>query len=376
MIEVPPAFHGREALVQLRVRFADFPYRQRRFSMSIYTQGHSRLISTGVYLPPQRITSTDIMREIDSVNRFGLPLEWLERLTGIKEKRVADSGLAPSDMAVAAAKEALDRAQLRPTDIDAVIYAGLTHDFTEPATAHLVQAKLGATNAIAFDVTNACHGFMNGVHLMDALIASGQARHGLVVCGEQGSLFTEKAVRVLNDTHDRETLGKLAAGLTLGDAGAAMILGPKLAPDLGFLGFMLRSEGQFSHFCTAGGPLQEGPLVTDMPKIVGESLKLIGAMYTDLMQNHLHWDTAQLALYVAHQVSGPGLKRHSETTGVPLSVMSKTVFDLGNIITATIPVNIHKACVDGGIRHGDKVYFCGAGSGVSVSQAGLVWDAA
>ena len=137
-------------------------------------------------------------------------------------------GVLPSDMAVTAACEAMERGGIRPEEIDAIIYAGLTRDYLEPATAHLVQTKLGATNATVFDVTNACHGFMNGIHLMDALIATGQVRRGLVVTGEQGSLFTRKAIAELMTTTDRARLTTLAAGFTLGDAGAAMIMGPKI----------------------------------------------------------------------------------------------------------------------------------------------------
>jgi 3-oxoacyl-[acyl-carrier-protein] synthase III len=194
--------------------------------MYTYTQGHSRVAGTGIYLPEQRVTTRDLMREIDSRARFGVSEDWLERVTGIREKRASSPGVLPSDMAVAAAKEALERANITPHQIDVIIYSGLTRDHLEPATAHIVQAKLGATNATVFDVSNACHGFMNGVHIIDALIATGQVLYGLVVTGEQGSVFANKTVNILKDASDRAKLASLAAGLTLGDAGAAMVLRP------------------------------------------------------------------------------------------------------------------------------------------------------
>ena len=345
----------------------------------MYTAGHSRLISTGVYIPEQRITSQEIMEQIDAGNRFGVSLEWLERVTGIKEKRVTPVGMLPSDMAIHAAKEALERAEISPKEIDAIIYAGTVRDFIEPATAHIVQTKLAADRAMVFNVTNACHGFMNGIHLMDALIASGQARRGLVVTGEQGSLVAQAAINNLKNSQEKHELLKLTAGLTLGDAGAAVLMGPKLGPETGFMGFMLESHGQFAHFCKAGAPftgLQEAPLVTDMAAIIGQGLELITNMYHEFMNKHLKWKTEELAVYVIHQVGASIFKQHSPRMGVPVDIMPKTVVDMGNLITATIPLNLHKVIINEEVKMGQKVYLSGAGSGISISQAGLIWDAA
>lgn len=344
--------------------------------MYMYTQGHSRIVSTGIYIPEPRITTRELMQEIDSENRFGVNHDWLERVTGIREKRVTPCNVLPSDMAVTAANEAMDRAEILPHQIDAIIYAGLTRDYLEPATAHLVQTKLGATNATVFDVTNACHGFMNGIHLMDALIATGQVRRGLVVTGEQGNLFTRKAVAELLTTTNRERLMALAAGFTLGDAGAAMIMGPKIEPDSGFMGFMLQSQGQHANFCTSGGPLTEGPLVTDMPGIISESTKLITSMFHEFLYSRLKWRIEELSHYVIHQVGGKAFKLHSEILGVPAEIIPKTVATMGNLITANIPLCVHNFLVNQEVKNGDKVYLSGVGSGISLSQAGLICRAA
>ena len=343
--------------------------------MSLYTPGHSRILSTGSWLPESRISLEEILDEIDAPNRFGVNRNWLTRMTGIHEKRVTPRGILPSDMAVSAAHEALDYAGVLANDLDAIIFAGVTRDYiVEPSCAHVVQSKLGARNAAVFDVSNACHGFMNGIHVMDALIASGQVRRGLVVCGEQGSLFTNKALEALKTSHDKQLLMDLAAGLTLGDAGAALLMGPKLEPDTGFLGFMLTSEGESAEFCTCGGPLEDGPVYTDMPGIVSRSLPLMAGMYRIFMKQHIHWRTDQLKKYVAHQVGTTSFRHHTQNTGIPLGIIPKTVDTLGNLITATIPVILNHLQVGGEMASGDKVYLAGAGSGISVSQAGLVWD--
>ena len=144
----------------------------------MYTQGHSRIVGIGIHTPEKCVSSREIMEHLDSENRFGVPTDWLDRVMGIKERRVSPEGSYPSDLAVAAAYDALEDAQLLPKEIDAIIYAGVVRDYIEPATAHVLQERMGASNAIAFDVTNACLGFMNAIHLMDSLIATGQARRG------------------------------------------------------------------------------------------------------------------------------------------------------------------------------------------------------
>lgn len=345
--------------------------------MYMYTQGHSRIVSTGIYLPDERVTTKELMEQCDAPGRFGISVDWLERVSGISEKRQAPTNTLPSDMAVLAAHQAMERSGLDSQLLDAIIYAGATRDFSvEPSTAHIVQAKLKATNAVAFDVSNACHGFMNGIHLMDALIASGQVRRGLVVTGEQGSRFTQMAIKALRLTTDRAELTRLAAGLTLGDAGAAIIMGPKLGPDTGFMGFMLQSQGQYAEFCTSGGVLREGPVITDMPAIVGQSAKLVTDMFHEFIHQRLKWKVGDLEKYVIHQVGVKVFKLHADLMNIPMGIIPKTVGKLGNLITANIPLCLHNFSVNQEVKQGSKIYLSGAGSGISISQAGLIWDAA
>ncbi len=341
----------------------------------MYTRGHSRIVGTGVYLPEERVSSRQLLEQCDSYNRFGIRHNWLERTTGIKERRVTPAGVLPSDMAVLAAREAMERAALLPSEIDAIIYTGLTRDFTEPATAHIVQAKLGADNATVFDVSNACHGFMNGVHLMDSLIATGQVRRGLVVTGEQGSLFARRAMEALKNLHSREDFLSLAANFTVGDAGAAFVMAPKVDPECGFMGFMLQSQGRHANLCVAGGPLNDGPGFTDMPTLICEGLKLLTQPFREFMYERLQWSVNELKKYVFHQVGTKVLLAHSRLVGVPLAIMPRPVETFGNLITANIPFCIHNFVLRNEVLAGDKVYLSGIGSGISLSQTGLIWTA-
>lgn len=343
--------------------------------MYVYTKGHSRLLSTGIYLPEERITTQALLEEIESESRFGVPSHWLERVTGIKEKRVTPTNVLPSDMAVLASKEAMDRAKILPRQIDAIIYTGLTRDYLEPATAHIVQAKLGAANATVFDISNACHGFMNGIHVMDALIATGQVRRGLIVTGEQGSVFTRRAIEALKTATNRNQLTALAANLTVGDAGAALIMGPKAAPNNGFMGFMLKSHGEHADLCTIDGPFADAPALTDMPGMMAQGAKLIPRMFREFLYGRLKWRIEELAKCLIHQVGTGALFKIHTLAGVPPRIMPKTVDLLGNLITANIPLAIHYCARNQEVSAGDKIYISGSGSGISLSQAGLIWDA-
>lgn len=340
-----------------------------------YAPGHSRIVATGAFLPAQRVRSEELMREIDSLNRFGIPYDWLQTKMGIEERRVADDGDLPSDMAARAAREALERAGLDPRQIDVIIYAGIDRDYVEPATAHVVQDKIGAANAYCVDVSNACHGFMNGVHLMDALITSGQVRYGLICSGEQPSRIARHTVERLKRATTREEFYELVGGLTTGDAGAAMIVAPKREPAAGFAGFMLQSDGRHSDLCvyTNRDGRPEGHM--HMRDIVRAFVDMHARMF-DACLRELGWRREDIRLFVHHQVGIRVFHKHARYARLPVEIMPNTLSSLGNITSATIPVNLHRLVEAGALQDQDKIFLSGTGSGLTISQSGLVWEAA
>ncbi|OGI62125.1 MAG: hypothetical protein A2W18_01940 [Candidatus Muproteobacteria bacterium RBG_16_60_9] len=343
--------------------------------MYTYTKGHSRIAGTGIYLPDERVTTRELMSEIGSKERFGISYDWLERVTGIKEKRVTPSGILPSDMAVAAAKEALENARLTARQIDAIIYTGLTRDHLEPATAHIVQSKLGADNATVFDISNACHGFMNGIHVMDALIATKQVRYGAIVTGEQGSVLTRRTIDLLKTLNGRDRFLSTVAGLTVGDAGAAFLMGPRLDPEAGVIGLMLQSQGKHFGLCTVGTPEEENSGSTNMTALLAEAAQLIQTMFNEFMHNRLKWQIQDLAKCLIHQVGSGAFQIHKKL-GIPPDIIPNTMDMLGNLITANIPLSLHYCRRNNELAPGSKIFVSGQGSGISLSQAGLVWDIA
>lgn len=341
----------------------------------MYAKAHSRIISTGVSIPENRITSEELMNSIDSKNRFGVGADWLRRATGIVERRMADDDVMPSDLAADAAREALDRAGVSAKEVGMLIYAGMIRDhLVEPGTSHVVQHKIGATRSAGVDLNNACLGFMSAVHIMDALIATGQIKYGLVVTGEQGCRLMRKSIEALNTTTDRARFHHLVTGLTLGDAGAAMLLGPKLDRELGLMGFQMESNGEHADLCYCGDVVEPGLLHTDMPGILKAGGEINAATFNELLEERLHWTRPELSRFVPHQVGKGSFKIYTDVLCVAKEIITQTVWDLGNIISATIPVNLHRVMYTDSLEEGDKVILAGAGSGVCAGHAGLVWE--
>ncbi len=339
----------------------------------MFSIGHSRILGIGIYLPDNRVTSAELMDEIKSKERFGLSSSWLERATGIRERRIAPAGMMPSEIATRAANDAIERSGVSPSEIDAVIYAGMNRDYLEPATAHIVQHAVGAKCAVCFDITNACHGFMNAIHVVDSFIASGQARVGLIVTGEENWRIGRTALDLLKNCHDRAEFNRLVGGLTVGDAGAAMIVGPKTDPQGGFAGLMLESQGRFNQLCVFSEREDQPPGHMDMVNIVKEHIQLHADMYPQFM-NRLRWQPGEIKKFVHHQVGRKVFALHSKYSGVPQERMTDTISRLGNITSATIPVNLRLLADQHDVAEGEKIFIAGAGSGLSVSQGGLLWQ--
>jgi len=137
------------------------------------TRPASFLAGSGHYVPETVVTSADIDQRL-AMKRNGVG-RLVESLTGVRERRHAPPGANASDMAVPAARQALERAGRRPEDVDLLIFAACSRDLSEPATANIVQAKLGASNAHVLDITNACNSFLNALDMADAQIATGRS---------------------------------------------------------------------------------------------------------------------------------------------------------------------------------------------------------
>ncbi|PBC78541.1 3-oxoacyl-[acyl-carrier-protein] synthase-3 [Streptomyces sp. TLI_235] len=325
------------------------------------------ITAVGAGLPARVLTSQQLQDEVVAGSGLRLPDRMFEKATGIVTRRFAADDEYASTLALAAARNALDRAGHHPLDIDLLVYASATRDVCEPATAHLVQAELGS-RAHAFDVSNACNSFLNGIDVARAMILAGRARRALVVTGETPSRAMRRDPSGLADFRDG------FAGYTFGDAGAAVVVEPverggildvetetasEHWPVGGIPGGGSRHPrgDEYSYF-RGGGKELRGVF----EKIGGDILTRVAA------RTGLGWDAYVRVL--VHQVTVPYLERFVELTGVPAEKLVLTVPELGNVAGATLGVQLDR--IHGGLASGDKVLMVGLGGGVSLMT--MVWE--
>jgi len=318
------------------------------------------------YIPERYQTSSEIEQLIRQASpTLKVPEGIVEILTSIKGRPVASEEEYPSVLAVKASKLVLDKAGLKPSDIDLILFASAGQDILEPATGNIVQDLLGATCPI-IDVKNACNSFLNGLEVARAFILSGQYNRILVATGETPSKISQYAFP------DRAAFRDGFIGLTLGDAGAAAIV--EKSDD---------AEGiYFSHFTTQGknwelatlpGGGARHPFGDEFTRFKGDGTKLKDKFIEinkSLIDNALasvsktYDDFAQIYI---HQVSHPFLVETIEKIGAPMDKVFVTVKDYGNLVSASLPTAISLSLDQGKIKKGDHVLVLGLASGISVA---------
>ena len=300
----------------------------------------------GHYVPEKRLTNQDLEAMVETND------DWITTRTGIKERRILGDNKGSSYMAVRAAKKVLEMRGISPDDIDLLIVATVTPDMMFPATACMIQKKLGA-GGFAFDVTAACAGFVYGINMASLLIDSGQCRNVLVV-------GTELMSRVI-DWKDRNTC------ILFGDAAGAVVMSRSPDPERGVLNSILQSDGTFSDIlylpsaADTGEPAHlrmEGKAVfklavQSLSDIVTASLEKEGASIDDLDYAFFHQANYRILNAVARRLKLP---------------MDKVIMNghrFGNTSSASIPLVLHEAEQDGKLKSGQLVVLAAIGGGMS-----------
>lgn len=333
----------------------------------------TKIMSVGTHLPEQRVLSDHIFEEIDTERLYGIPTDWMSSKMGIIERRMSPEGSNPSDLAIPAAREAIESLDtLNPDLIDLVIFCGIERDHPEPATAHRIQDSLGLKARHAFDVANACFGFMDAIEIANNYILSGSAKYALVVTGEVPSRLLKAALNHLKKGVPLKEARNILGALSVGDAGGAVILGPTdAASNDGFNLFNVCADSRHIDKCiytvnqdgSFGGQMLMGPISN---AIVRHHENLIDDTLAKLGWDHFDW-------MLTHQMGQKPFDRLSMLPGVDPSRMVKTFDKLGNITSATFPVNFHKLVNSGKVKSGDRIGGCFAGSGLAIGQIGYTY---
>ncbi|MER7129685.1 3-oxoacyl-ACP synthase III family protein [Streptosporangium saharense] len=309
----------------------------------------ARITGVATYLPPRTMTSAEVERRIEGyVPHRGV----IERMTGIRSRHVAEDDQQASDLAVEAARE-LDHA-----DADLLIFASASQDMVEPATAHIVAAKLGLSCPV-FDVKNACNSVLNGIQVAEALILTGAHRRVLVCSGEVPSRAVRWRVR------DHAQFAESFAGYTLSDTGGAVMLSADDSRGIFYRDFAADSTAWAIGTLPGGGTAHprdpEHSYFRGDGRRLKEAFELAGpdVFLNALKRTGLSWE--DFALVAVHQVALPYLDHLAAALGIPADRLVVSLPEHGNCASTTLPLQL----VLGSWRPGDLVALLGLGGGIS-----------
>ncbi|MGD9537948.1 MAG: beta-ketoacyl-ACP synthase III [Alphaproteobacteria bacterium] len=320
----------------------------------------SRIIGCGSYLPDKTLTNDDLAKLVETSD------EWIVERTGIKERHLAAEGQTTADLAERAARSALASAGLTPNDVDLIVLATSTPDNTFPATATRVQARLGMTGGLAFDVQAVCAGFVCALSVADSFIRAGQARTALIIGAETYS-------RIL-DWSDRTTCVLFGDG-----AGAAVLTaseGMGTPEDRGVLAVRMHSDGRHydalyvdggvSSTQTAGHLRMNGRevfrhAVGNLASVAEETIAAAG-----VTAGEIDW-------LIPHQANRRIMEATARKLALPMEKVVVTVDRHANTSSASIPLALCEAVADGRVRPGQLLVFEAIGGGFVWGGAVVRW---
>lgn len=321
------------------------------------------------YLPSQIVKTRDMMAETKP-ERLGFSDTMIEDMVGIFEVRHASDEQKPSTLATIAAEKALAKFDGNIDDIGMVIFCGIVRDYVEPSTAHIVQKNLGLKNAVCFDVSNACIGFMTGIQIAIPAILSGTAKHVLVCTGERSSEFSKSSIPQMLGNQDNQYYMDNLGTLTVGDAGVAAIISPSES-ESGIIGLNFQSKGELAKLCHYRYNKEVFEGVMHMKEISNAMLKAHKRMLPQTLEE-INMGIDEVDCLVTHQVGKTPWRGFSKILGVDQGLLTKTFDTLGNITSATFGVNYAKALADNKIKPGDLVLAAMAGSGLTICQLSII----
>lgn len=335
-----------------------------------------RLAALAVALPEERLTSAQMEARLAPLyERLRLPEGRLELMTGIRERRMWEPGVSASEASARAGRKLLDRNVVPVGEIDLVMHCAVCRDRLEPATAAYVHQRLGLGRQTGFwDLSNACLGFLNGLHVASGMIAAGQARAILLVSGENGRPLVEATLRKLLDPAlNRRSIKPFFANLTIGcGAVAALLTTADRCPDGAvFAGSAFLANSDFSHLCE--GDTADGDslaMQTDSEELLEAGVGLARETW-DAFVEATGWTPDTPDRVICHQVGAAHRRRLYEAIGMSLEKDFSTFPTLGNIGSVSLPITLAEAVRAEAVRAGDQVALLGIGSGISCQMMAL-----
>jgi 3-oxoacyl-[acyl-carrier-protein] synthase-3 len=320
--------------------------------------------SLATYVPPRLLTNADLEKMVDTTD------EWILQRTGIRQRHIVDAGVATSDLAAEAAREAIRRAGLTPDDINVIIVGTVTPDMLFPSTACLVQDKIGAHNAWGFDLSAACSAFTYSLTVGTQLVATGGAKYALVIGADVMSSiidYTDRATCVL-----------------FGDGAGAVVLGPSADDNIGILDYhhMIDGSGGSALCMPAGGsrkPASHETVDARLHYVKQEgqtvfkfAVRNTGEICERLLKKH-NLTGEDLDLFVSHQANKRIIMSAAEKIGMPEEKVIINIDKYGNTTAATIPLALNDAVESGRLRKGHLILLTSVGAGFTVGSVLVRW---
>ena len=323
----------------------------------------AKIVGVGSYAPPKVLTNKDLEKMVDTSN------EWIIERTGIRERHIADDKTATSDIGLEAARRALEDAKINPEELDLIVVATVTPDFVFPATACLIQDRLGAKKAAAFDLEAACSGFLYGLSVAKGFIASGEYDTVLVIASEVLSKIT--------DWEDRGTC------ILFGDGAGAAVLKPAKEGQ-GILSSYLRADGGNWDLLRvpAGGsrtPATHDSIDKRLHYMKMEGNKVFKIAVQSMQEAALEGmkragvKAEELSLLIAHQANARIVNAVAKRLGLPSEKVYINLDRYGNTSAASIPLALDEAVKKGRIKKGDLIILVAFGGGFTWASCVMRW---
>jgi len=322
------------------------------------------IIGTGICIPEKILTNSDLERMVETSD------EWIVTRSGISQRHLVDDGICTSDLGAEAGKKALENAGIPPEDLDLIMVGTMTPDTLFPSTACVVQEKLKAKNAAAFDVSAACSGFLFVLSIAEQYIRTGAFKNILVVGAETMSRFI--------DWDDRSTC------VLFGDGAGALVLQGRNENNRGIIATRLFSDGSYKDmlYLPAGGskrPASKTSVVNKdhYLKMKGNELfkiavrELSDSCRIILQENDLTLDDVDL--FVPHQANIRIIKAVANQLGMPMEKVFTNIDRYGNTSGSSIPIALDEAARSGRLKEGDLVLLAAFGSGLTWASSLLHW---
>lgn len=322
------------------------------------------ILGSGSYLPEKVLTNADLEQMVDTND------EWIRTRTGIRERRIAADDMASSDLAYEAAIKALKQANITPEEIDLIIVATVTPDMMFPSTACLLQTRLGATKAAAFDLSAACSGFLYGVSTATQYIQGGMYKHALVI-------GVESLSKIVN-WEDRNTC------VLFGDGAGAVVMGP-VEEGYGFLSFELGADGSGGDLLKLPGGGSRKPVTQETVLNQEHYIQMAGNEVFKFAVRVMEQTSEQVIekagltkddvqFLVPHQANLRIIDAARKRLKLPEDRVVVNLDRYGNMSSASIPVALDEAVQQNRIKKGDIVVMVGFGAGLTWGASAMRWN--